>query len=436
MRVAAIATIYHPKSHADVIATKFMKGMSTDEGLMPPEVDLVSLYIDHVLENDIGVGLAQEYGVPIYPSIRRALHAGADQLNVDAVLLIGEHGDYPWNERGRHMYPRRYFFEQIAGVFAESGRSVPVFSDKHFAYDFRDAQWMWDRADELSIPLMAGSSLPLSWRSPWLEHPKETPIEEALSIGYGGIEAYGYHALETLQCMVERRSSGERGVAWVQCLEGDDVWSARDEGLWSGELAEAACGAIAKKPDGPMEEHTKEPAVFLMEHRDGLRTATLMLSGYVSDFAYAARVGGQVQATEFYLQNEGPFAHFGYLCRNIQQFFKTGQAPYPARAHLTDDWRYRRGDDFALRRSPPSRDALLRYRVPVLRPTTATAPRRTAHRGLHRSAVARHSVGLSVHRAGRRRRENSVLRPLETTWQRGKSTIGRIPFSPTGRPRV
>ncbi|MDE2699538.1 MAG: hypothetical protein OXI23_11755, partial [Gemmatimonadota bacterium] len=183
MRVAAIATIYHPKSHADVIATKFMKGMSTDEGLMPPEVDLVSLYIDHVLENDIGVGLAQEYGVPIYPSIRRALHAGADRLNVDAVLLIGEHGDYPWNERGRHMYPRRYFFEQIAGVFAESGRSVPVFSDKHFAYDFRDAQWMWDRAEELAIPLMAGSSLPLTWRAPWLEHPKETPVEEALSIG-------------------------------------------------------------------------------------------------------------------------------------------------------------------------------------------------------------------------------------------------------------
>ena len=329
MRVAAIATIYYPKSHADVIATKFMKGMSTDEGLMPPEVDLVSLYIDHVLENDIGVGLAQEYGVPIYPSIRRTLHAGADRLNVDAVLLIGEHGDYPWNERGRHMYPRRYFFEQIAGVFAESGRSVPVFSDKHLAYDFRDAQWMWDRAEELTIPLMAGSSLPLAWRSPWLEHPKETPIEEALSIGYGGIEAYGYHALETLQCMVERRSGGERGVAWVQCLERDDVWRARDEGLWSGELAEAACAAIAKKPDGPMEEHAKEPTVFLMEHGDGLRTATLMLNGYVSDFAYAARVGGQVQATEFYLQNEGPFAHFGYLCRNIQQFFKTGQAPYP-----------------------------------------------------------------------------------------------------------
>ena len=109
MRVAAIATIYYPKSHADVIATKFMKGMSTDEGLMSPEVDLVSLYIDHVLENDIGVGLAQEYGVPIYPSIRRALHAGADQLNVDAVLLIGEHGDYPWNEAGPPHVPAPLF---------------------------------------------------------------------------------------------------------------------------------------------------------------------------------------------------------------------------------------------------------------------------------------------------------------------------------------
>ncbi len=328
-RVAAITTIYHPKAHADVIATKFMKGGSTDEGFIPPEADLVSMYLDHVLENDIGVGLTEAYGVTMYPSIRRALHAGSNQLDVDAVLLIGEHGDYPWNERGRHMYPRRYFFEQIAGVFAESGRAVPVFSDKHLAYDFGDARWMWDRARELNIPLMAGSSLPLCWRHPFLEYEKGTRVEEALSIGYGGIEAYGYHALETLQCMIERRQGGEQGVVSVQCLEGDEVWKARDRGLWSQELAAAACAPIDDKPDGPMEEHAKEPAVFLVEHADGLRTATLMLNGYVHDFAYAARVDGQVHGTQFYLQNDGPFAHFSYLCRNVQEFFKTGQAPYP-----------------------------------------------------------------------------------------------------------
>lgn len=329
LKVAAIATIYHPKSHADVIVTKFLKGWSVDSGHLLPDVEIVSLYLDHVLENDIGVRIAKECGIPIYPSIRGALHAGAKALSVDAVLLIGEHGDYPWNERGRHLYPRRYFFEQIAGVFSESGRSVPVFNDKHFAYDYRDADWMWRRAQELNIPLMAGSSLPLSWRSPYVEHEKGVRIDEALSIGYGGIEAYGYHALETLQCMIERRSGGETGVVSVQCLEGDAVWRAGDEGLWSRELAEAAIGVIENKPAGRMEDHAKEPAVFLIDYADGLKAATLMLNGYVSDFAYAARADGNVVATEFYLQNTGPFAHFGYLCHNVQQFFLTGKAPYP-----------------------------------------------------------------------------------------------------------
>lgn len=334
LRVAAIITIYYPKSHADVIVTKFLKGWSTDQGFIEPEVDVVSMYIDHVLENDIGVGLAEAHGVPIHPSIRRALHAGGKELGVDAVLLIGEHGDYPWNERGRHMYPRRHFFEQIAGVFSESGRSVPVFSDKHFAYDYRDAQWMWNRAQELDIPLMAGSSLPLSWRDPWIEYDKGAHVEEAVSIGYGGIEAYGYHALEALQCMIERRTGGETGVVRVQCLEGDDVWRARDRGQWSQELADAACDTIEDKPDGTMEEHTKEPAVFLVEHADGLKTATLMLNGYLNSFAYAARVDGRVHGTVFYLQDGGPHAHFSYLCHNIRQFFLTGTAPYPPKRTL------------------------------------------------------------------------------------------------------
>lgn len=328
-RVAAICTIYHPNSHADVIVTKFLEGLPTDEGLLSSQVEIVALYIDHVLENDIGLKIAKHYGVPVYPSIRRALHAGASKLNVDAVLLVGEHGDYPWNERGRHMYPRRYFFEQIAGVFAESGRVVPVFSDKHLAYDYRDAQWMWDRAQELKIPLMAGSSLPLAWRNPWIEYEKETPVEEALAVGYGGVEAYGYHAIESLLCMVERRRGGESGVVSVQCLEGDEVWEARDRGQWSGELAEAACAPVEGKPAGSMQEQVEKPAVFLFEHADGLKTAVVMLDGYVNQFAYAGRVGGVVQGSEFHLYPQEHYYHFSYLDLNIQQFFLTGKAPYP-----------------------------------------------------------------------------------------------------------
>jgi len=34
-------------------------------------------------------------------------------------------------------------------------------------------------------------------------------------------------------------------------------------------------------------------------------------------------------ACECFTQEEGPFAHFSYLGRNITEFFKTGRAPYP-----------------------------------------------------------------------------------------------------------
>ena len=84
---------------------------------------------------------------------------------------------------------------------------------------------MYERANALGVPLMAGSSLPLARREPELEHEIGTPIEEALSIGFINwyhtrLDSYGFHALEALQCMVERRAGGETGIAAVQCLEG------------------------------------------------------------------------------------------------------------------------------------------------------------------------------------------------------------------------
>jgi hypothetical protein len=138
-RIAAIVTTYYPASHADVIVSKFLKGFPTDEGLIPPRAEVASMYMDQVHERDIGMSIAKEYNVPLFPSIRQALTLGGEELAVDGVLLIGEHGDYAWNEKGQHLYPRRYFFEQICGVLATSGRSVPVFSDKHLSYNWADA---------------------------------------------------------------------------------------------------------------------------------------------------------------------------------------------------------------------------------------------------------------------------------------------------------
>lgn len=333
-KIAAIVTTYFPYSHADVIVTKFMKGIPTDEELRPPRVALASLFLDQIDARDVGQSLAWRHRVPIYQSIRAALTLGEKDLAVDGVILIGEHGDYPSDELGRHMYPRRYLFEQICGVFAAAGRGVPVFIDKHLSYNWPDARWIYDRARELNVPLMAGSSLPTCWRKPWLEYEPGTTLSEAVAIGYGGRESYGFHAIETLQCMLERRAGGETGVASVQALAGAAVWEAGRAGRWSRPLAEAACATIEGKPGVSMEEGCPEPEAFLIEYRDGPRAAVLMLNGHVGGFAFAGRSGERIDATEFYLQGDFPHGHFNYLALNIEEMVVTGTPTYPVERTL------------------------------------------------------------------------------------------------------
>ena len=172
-KIAAIITEYRKGSHADVIVTKYLKGFPTDDGFLTPRVDVASMYIDQFPEGpaaDIGRGLAIEHRVPIYPSIVKALTLGGEKLAVDGVLLIGEHGDYAWNEKEQHLFPRKYFMEQICGVMATSGRAVPIFNDKHLSYNWHDAKWMYDRAKALGAPFMAGSSAPASGH--WIQSPQ------------------------------------------------------------------------------------------------------------------------------------------------------------------------------------------------------------------------------------------------------------------------
>ena len=333
-KIAAVITEYRPKSHADVIITKFIKGFPTDNGLVLPRVEIASMYVDQFPQDDLSRNISMEYDIPIYSSIVKALTLGKKDLSVDGVLLIGEHGDYAWNEKEQHLYPRKFFMEQICGVFATSGRSVPVFNDKHLSYNWHDTKWMYDRAKELGIPFMAGSSVVVGWRNPWLEHKLETPISEAIAIGFSGMDIYGFHTLEGLQCMVERRLEGETGVLAVTCLEGNSVWEAAEKGIWSRELAETACETIENKPDGPIEKHCENPILFLVEYRDGMRGTVLMLNGYVKDLAYATRIGGKLYSTEYYLQNEPPHSHFSYLSLNVEEMFVTGNPSYPVERTL------------------------------------------------------------------------------------------------------
>src|SRR5579864_3109835 len=208
-KVAAVVTAYFFKSHAYHIVGRFLWGYQWQGDHHQPGFEVSSVYTDQVPANDLSRPLALRFRFRISPTVADALTLGTDSLAVDAVLLVGEHGRYPRNAKGQVLYPRYELFEQICDVFDRSKRSAPVYNDKHLSYDRAKARKMVEHARELGFPLMAGSSLPVTWRRPELELPLGTGIEQALVASRGELEIYGIHSLEALQCMVERRKGGE-----------------------------------------------------------------------------------------------------------------------------------------------------------------------------------------------------------------------------------
>src|SRR6185369_15438642 len=208
--VACIVTEYRNNSHADVILGKILEGFDHAGGPRPA-LKVASLFTDQLPMGDMSRGMAEKHGFPIAKNIEEAITLGTNEAEVDGVLIIGEHGTYPFNVKGQHIYPRLRFFEDAAAVFRKYGRVVPVFSDKHLAYNWHDAAWMYETARGMRIPFLAGSSVPVSHRRPSLTLAMDCEIEGALGIAYGGVESYGFHGLEGLQCMIERRRGGETG---------------------------------------------------------------------------------------------------------------------------------------------------------------------------------------------------------------------------------
>ena len=333
--IAVIANCYTPNSHADAIVTKFFTGFPSDEGLIPPKVKVVSMYIEQRARGDLGRRIARHFGVHIFPTIAEALTLGGRELAVEGVLHIGMHGNYPSSRLGAVMFPHLNHLERVFRVFDAAGRVVPVYCDKELAYSWLDSKWIYDRARELGVPFMTGSCAPLLWRNPRWEHPIGAKVTDAVSIGNGSLTHYEFHAIEILQSMLERRSGGETGVASVQCLAGQAVYEAIEQEKLSMELVEAACQMCPSKKPGTLQEHEKEPLAVLISYGDGTRGATLLANRYVgSSRAYAAKVDGKTEGCAFVGTEQLPFAHFSYLGRNLERLFITGQPQYPAERTL------------------------------------------------------------------------------------------------------
>ena len=354
-KLAAVCTTYFKYSHSQHIVDRFLEGYGWNGRHHHPPMDLVSIYIDQIGDDDVSKSRLQQFPtMKLYPSIADALTLGGSKLAVDGVILVGEHGRYPRNEKRQTQYPRYEFFKQIVQVFKDSGRSVPVFNDKHLSWNWEWAREMYDTSRSMGFPMMAGSSLPVTWRTPSIEMPLGARIREAVCVCYGGVDSYDFHGLETLQCMVERRRGGESGVKWLQAYRGEAFWKAHREGVWSNDLVAAAlCRSHTLKPARPgfndvfptvpeMQRLVRMPVAYNYEHHDGVKCTMLLMSGLVEDFNFAAHVDGQsgIFSTQMYLPmppGRTSLANFfSPLVNNFEQMFLTGKETYPlARTLLT-----------------------------------------------------------------------------------------------------
>lgn len=350
-KIAFIGTEVRTHSHAQHFLDRLTLGYNWAGRWVAPRVEVASVYVDQYPEGDLAKGRIARHHLQPYPTIEEALTLGGPDLAVDGVVIIAEHGRYPKNEKGQTQYPRHEFFKRVVRVFEKSGRSVPVFNDKHLSTTWEHCREMVDDSRRLGFPFLAGSSLPVTWRLPEIEMPRDAPLAESVCVGYGGVDSYDFHGLETAQCMSERRAGGERGISRVHALRGPAMWQAlaADDREPTRRLMVAALNRSHNLPvetGYPSDAVTFEWArkvfpdmlAYFIDHVGGFRT-TLFLAA-IRDFNYAGLRGddGRIVSCQMYLPMPGHGSttadFFNPLVRHIEDLVLDRRANFPVERTL------------------------------------------------------------------------------------------------------
>jgi len=359
-KIAALTTIYHKYSHSQHIVDRFLEGYGWNGRLHRPEFDVVSLFVEQVGENDLSRERVRRYPqMKLYPTIADALTLGGRKLAVDAVLLIGEHGSYPVNKKGQTLYPRYEYFQQVVDVYRRSGRTAPLFNDKHLSWNFKWAREMVETSRKMGFGFMAGSSLPVSRRLPSRELPRDARVEEAVAVADGGIDGGDIHIIEAMQSILERRRGGETGITAVQALRGEPFWKAMAAGSWKDggwdrrllESALSRCNTISPvRPNygvvfpslEDMRRMAPDAYAYRFEYADGLKATVVQFQrdsrtdpGVVGDRTLATRLkGGDIFSLLFYLPYYSMRNFFNPQVHHIETLFRTNKSPYPVERTL------------------------------------------------------------------------------------------------------
>jgi hypothetical protein len=316
-----------------------------------PRFDIASVFIDQHPEGDLAPSRIEKYKLNSFSSIEEALTLGTSKLAVDGVVIIAEHGKYPDNEKGQRRYPRYDWFKKVVKVFEASGRSVPVFNDKHLSTVWSECVEMVEDSKRLGFPFLAGSSLPVTWRMPSIDMPIDTPLKESVCVCYGRPDSYDFHGLETAQCMSERRKGGEVGISRVVALRGENLWQTLRMEKYK-DTRRLIAAALTRShnlpvdtgyPTAPVSVEWAEKALtdsigYLIEHRDGFKTTMLMSP--IRDFNYAGlrADNDEIVSCQMYLpmptHGSSTADFFNPLARHIETLVIENQSPYPIQRTL------------------------------------------------------------------------------------------------------
>jgi len=351
-KIAFLGTVVFRHSHAQHFLDRHCMGYTWGGRWQAPRFDVASVYIEQQQkEGDLSQQRIDKYKLKQYSTIADALTLGTSKLAVDGVVMIGEHGDYPTNEKGQRRYPRYDWFKQIVKVFEQSGRSVPVFNDKHLSTVWSECVEMVEDSKRLKFPFLAGSSLPVTWRFPSIDMPVDTPLKESVCVCYGGVDSYDFHGLETAQCMSERRRGGEVGISSVTALKGDALW-AEMEKTSHGDTRKLFVAAMTRSHNLPVDGGFPSDPVtyewgkkvmngtiaYFIEHRDGFKTTMFLCP--IQDFNYAGMRSdnGEIISCQMYLpmptHGSTTADFFNPLARHIETLVDEGKTPYPVERTL------------------------------------------------------------------------------------------------------
>lgn len=350
-KVAFLGTVVRRHSHAQHFLDRHVLGYTWGGRWVDPRFDVASVYVDQFPEDDLARQRIERHDLRQFPTIAEALTLGGSKLAVDGVVIIGEHGEYPVNEKGQKRYPRYDWFKEVVRVFEDSGRAVPVFNDKHLSTEWEECVEMVEDSRRLEFPFLAGSSLPVTWRLPSIDMPFDAPLKESVCVAYGGVDSYDFHALETAQCMSERRKGGEVGIERVHAVRGQAMWdllAASDREETRRLMVSALCCSHNLPVEGGFttdrvsfewaREALPDTLAYFIEHRDGFRT-TIFLTG-IRDFNYAGlrSDNDQIVACQMYLPMPGHSAttadFFNPLARHIENLVLEQRAAYPVERTL------------------------------------------------------------------------------------------------------